>query len=93
VDRRDFLVTMMQALLMALFPWLRSERGAQVAAQAAQTMVPVEVVHGWWAQSATWHMARSYNFTWRQQASELLGRPSVLDEPEVRRYLETEIAT
>jgi hypothetical protein len=36
MDRRDFLVAMMQALLLSLFPWLRTERGLKAAGQVAE---------------------------------------------------------
>jgi hypothetical protein len=39
MDRRDFLVTMLRALFLALFPWLRTERGAEVVKAAAEKMV------------------------------------------------------
>lgn len=39
MNRRDFLTLWLQALLLALFPWLRTERGIAVAARAAEAMV------------------------------------------------------
>lgn len=36
MDRRDFLTLWLQALILALCPWMRTERGAAVARQAAQ---------------------------------------------------------
>lgn len=38
MDRRDFLLVSTQALLLALFPWLRSERGVDIAGRAAERM-------------------------------------------------------
>ncbi len=38
MHRRDFIVLSLQALLLALFPWLRSERGARLAARAAEQL-------------------------------------------------------
>jgi hypothetical protein len=39
VGRRDVLVTTLWAVLLALFPWMRSERGVQVALQGALSIV------------------------------------------------------
>jgi hypothetical protein len=39
MDRRDFLAGMLQALLLALFPWLRNERGLVLTEQAAEQAV------------------------------------------------------
>jgi len=39
LSRRDALVLMLQALLLSLFPWMRTEEGAQVALRGAETMV------------------------------------------------------
>lgn len=39
LSRRDLLTGMLQALLLALFPWLRTERGALLAEQAAEKAV------------------------------------------------------
>jgi hypothetical protein len=39
LSRRDLLTAMIQALFLALFPWLRTARGTLVARQAAQTWV------------------------------------------------------
>jgi autotransporter translocation and assembly factor TamB len=64
VDRRDFLVSMLQSLLLALFPWLRTERGRQVLAAGVEELVPADMVYGGWGQRAHWYMVRSYNFTW-----------------------------
>jgi len=36
MDRRDFLVSMLQALLLALLPWLRTARGVEVAKAVAE---------------------------------------------------------
>lgn len=40
MNRRDFLALWLQSLLLALFPWLRSEEGIEVASNAALAMVP-----------------------------------------------------
>jgi hypothetical protein len=40
MDRRDFLVSILQALFLALFPWLRTERGADVLRAALDQAVP-----------------------------------------------------
>jgi hypothetical protein len=40
MDRRDFLLVWLQTLLLTLFPWLRSERGIEVAGKAAEAMLP-----------------------------------------------------
>lgn len=42
MGRRDFLVLWIQALLLALFPWLRTDDGLTVAARAAEAMVPLD---------------------------------------------------
>ena len=42
MDRRDFLVSMLQAFFLALFPWLRTERGADVLRAAIEQAVPEE---------------------------------------------------
>ncbi len=39
LSRRDLLTGMLQALLLALFPWLRTERGALLAEQAVERFV------------------------------------------------------
>jgi len=44
MDRRDFLVSILQALFLALFPWLRTERGAEVLKAAVEDMVPTHAV-------------------------------------------------
>lgn len=36
LSRRDLLTAMLQALFLALFPWLRTERGLKVAEKAAE---------------------------------------------------------
>ena len=36
MDRRTFLTGILQALLLALFPWLRTERGLEAAGVAAE---------------------------------------------------------
>jgi hypothetical protein len=40
MNRRDFITLWIQALLLALFPWLRSERGIEIAGRAADAMAP-----------------------------------------------------
>lgn len=40
MGRRDFLVVWLQTLLLAFFPWLRTERGIEVAGQVAEAWVP-----------------------------------------------------
>ena len=40
MGRRDFVLLWIQALLLALFPWLRTERGIEVAGKVAEAMVP-----------------------------------------------------
>lgn len=40
MNRRDFLTLWLQALLLSFFPWLRSERGIEVAGRVAESMVP-----------------------------------------------------
>ena len=65
LSRRDLLVGLFQALLLALFPWLRTERGVQVVADGVEAMVPEFVGSGWWADEAMRHLLRGYNLTWR----------------------------
>ncbi len=43
MGRRDFLVVWLQALLLTLFPWLRTEQGIEVAGQVAEAMVPTVI--------------------------------------------------
>ena len=40
MGRRDFLTLWLQALLLSLFPWLRTEEGIAVAGRVADAMVP-----------------------------------------------------
>jgi hypothetical protein len=40
MGRRDFLVAWIQALFLALFPWLRNERGLEVLEKAIEAAVP-----------------------------------------------------
>jgi hypothetical protein len=40
VDRRDFLALWLQALFLALFPWLRSAEGLKALAPAIDAMLP-----------------------------------------------------
>jgi hypothetical protein len=82
VDRRDFLVQMIQALLLALFPWLRTERGQQVAKEGAEQLatdwkfsdgeIRWELREGMWEQQAIRQMALAYNFQWNERSRELL---------------------
>lgn len=65
MSRRDALVLMLQSLLLALFPWMRTERGAEVVKAAVEEMVPTDPSWGGWAQHAQWHMVRAYDFKWR----------------------------
>ena len=44
LSRRDLLVGLLQALFLALFPWLRNERGAEVVRAAAEHMVSKDPV-------------------------------------------------
>ena len=44
LTRRDLLVGLLQALFLALFPWLRNERGAEVVKVAAEHMVSKDAV-------------------------------------------------
>jgi hypothetical protein len=39
MNRRDFLTAWFAALLLALFPWLRTERGVDVALRSADALV------------------------------------------------------
>jgi hypothetical protein len=64
MTRREVLVAMIQALLLALFPWLRTERGLLVAGRAAETIVPVALDYGHWTQIACYQMVRDYHFRW-----------------------------
>ena len=43
MDRRDFLAGIIQALLLALFPWLRAGRGPELARAAAEEWVAEHV--------------------------------------------------
>ena len=43
LSRRDLLVGLLQALFLALFPWLRNERGAEIVRTAAEHMVSIGV--------------------------------------------------
>lgn len=66
-DRRSFLVLMLQSLLLALFPWLRTEKGLAVAKQAAESLAPTlftDVNWGLWHHHAYWHMVRGYTMAW-----------------------------
>ena len=40
MGRRDFIVLWLQALLLTLFPWLRTEQGVEAAGRVADEMVP-----------------------------------------------------
>lgn len=44
LSRRDLLVSLLQALFLALFPWLRNERGERVVRAAAEHMVAKDPV-------------------------------------------------
>lgn len=44
LSRRDLLVGLLQALFLALFPWLRNERGAEIVRTAAEHMVSKDAV-------------------------------------------------
>jgi len=73
---------MLQSLLLALFPWLRTERGREVLADAVDDMVPVDIDTtipggefsnwGQWAQYAQYHMLRSYNLRWTKDGADRL---------------------
>lgn len=67
MTRRESLVLMLQSLLLALFPWLRTERGLVAVGAAVEEMVPevIDLGYGWWVESAKLHMLRSYNLQWR----------------------------
>jgi hypothetical protein len=39
MDRREFLVAWLQAFLLAFFPWLRTEKGAEVTMRGARQVV------------------------------------------------------
>jgi hypothetical protein len=39
LSRRDFITVMLTALFLALFPWLRSERGLEAARESAEAAV------------------------------------------------------
>lgn len=74
LSRRDLLASLLQALFLALFPWLRTERGGEVLRAAVEGMVSVDIDttmpggefanYGLWAQQAQWYMMRSYDFKW-----------------------------
>jgi len=36
MSRRDALIAVLQALLLALFPWLRTERGVEIAGRIVE---------------------------------------------------------
>jgi len=56
MNRRDFLTLWLQALLLSLFPWLRSERGIEVAGRVAESMVP-EIADRVVFKGGTWWMS------------------------------------
>ncbi len=43
MSRRELFIAMLQALLLSLFPWLRTERGAQVVREALEATLPENI--------------------------------------------------
>lgn len=66
MNRRNFLTTVIQALLLALFPWLRTRAGVVVAGEAAEAMVPIAATMGYgsWCHAVTSRLMRDYNLVW-----------------------------
>lgn len=70
MDRRDFLAAWIQALLLAIFPFLRGrpmEQSHAIAEAIVDKMPPgiAATEYGHWANYVTWSLVRSYDLRWR----------------------------
>lgn len=84
MDRRDFLAAWIQALLLAIFPFLRArplEQSLAVAFALVDKMPEGITTEkwGWWVNHAAWSMARGYDLRWQigqneEALDELLSR-------------------
>ncbi len=64
IGRRDLIALVLQAMLMALFPWLRAGRGAVAAARITEQLLADPLSYDAWHSYATWHIANGYRLRW-----------------------------
>lgn len=74
MDRRDFLAAWIQALLLAIFPFLRERPLVQSRAIAEAYVERMTVSEwGWWVYDAKWYLVRGYDMRWQiRQHTEVL---------------------